>query len=147
MIDGDKLMRGDFVMFYDKHKIGKVAKVDQVLRHSCLLLYNNYEDEIIVNYEKIHPIEITRKLLEDIGFTTQYIESIDTTVYRYEGFPFVIEVVFAINGDGKPNTKLFSVCSMYKEDGNSDPLHTIVDIKYVHQLQNLMNIFEINFDI
>lgn len=137
-------MRNDFVIFYDIHKIGKIAKVDQVLRHSCLLLYD--DNEIIVNYEKIHPIEITRKILNDNGFTTQYIESIDTIIYVHKGFPFVIEVVFDTN-DNIPHKKLYSVCYKNNEVKNGDSLDTIINIQYVHELQHLLNIFNINLKV
>lgn len=43
MLADDELMRGNFVMFFDKHKIGHKAIVDQVLRHSCLLMYTTEE--------------------------------------------------------------------------------------------------------
>jgi hypothetical protein len=73
----NNLMRGDYVMFF-RRKIGKIAKVDQVLRHSCLLLYNEgpddkgYESEIIVNDEDIKPIIVNDAFLSAHGFVVDF---------------------------------------------------------------------------
>lgn len=124
----NELMRGDFVMFFDRRKIGHKAKVDQVLRHSCLLLYNataehsSYEDEIIVNYEDIHPIELTGNILEKFGF------------HRHSDTTFTYDV-----DDG------FTIYLFLKENG--EWACGKIRIKYLHELQQVMRMLGIQTEI
>jgi len=124
----NELMRNDFVMFFDRRKIGHKAKVDQVLRHSCLLLYNataehnSYEDEVIVNYEDIHPIELTKDIVEKFGF-----RHVDGGVYLYE------------LGGG------FCVNLIHKENG--DWISGGIKARYVHELQQVMRMLRIQTEI
>lgn len=121
-------MRNDFVMFFDRRKIGHKAKVDQVLRHSCLLLYNataehnSYEDEVIVNYEDIHPIELTKDVIEKFGFA-----SVDGQIFSFD------------TGDGA------SISFISVDDGAW--VSGRIKIKYLHELQQVMRMLGIQTEI
>jgi hypothetical protein len=124
----NELMRNDFVMFFDRHKIGHKAKVDQVLRYSCLLMYNatpehtSYEDEIIVNYEDIHPIELTKNVIEKFGFV-----SVDGRIFSFD------------TGDGA------SISFISVDDGAW--VSGRIKIKYLHELQQVMRMLGIQTEI
>ena len=124
----NELMRNDFVMFFDRRKIGHKAKVDQVLRHSCLLLYNataehnSYEDEAIVNYEDIHPIELTKDIIEKFGFA-----NVDDRIFSFD------------TGDGAAIS--FISCN----DGGW--ISGRIKIKYLHELQQVMRMLGIQTEI
>lgn len=136
MIKDDELMRGDYVMFFDTHKLGKIAKVDQVLRYSCLLLYNKinsddtWEDEIIVNYENIHPIELTPQLMERIG-----VEDVS-----HEGRLFLLDVG-TVNGKRKTENVLNFVPAKRKK--NTWYLGGSVKLQYVHELQHALKTLKV----
>ena len=75
-----KLMLYDYVSFTDSHKIRKIAKISWLGESGSVLIYNKnlhdttYSDEIFVNSKHIHPVELTRDILTNNGFKTQYIE-------------------------------------------------------------------------
>jgi len=124
----NELMRNDFVMFFDRRKIGHKAKVDQVLRHSCLLLYNalaehhSYEDEAIVNYEDIHPIELTKDVIEKFGFA-----NVDGRIFSFD------------TGDGD------TISFISVDDGTW--VSGRIKIKYLHELQQVMRMLGIQTEI
>ena len=130
----DELMRGDYVLFYDTHKLGKIAKVDQTLRHSCLLLYNKissddtWEDEILVNYENIHPIELTPQLMERIG-----VEDVS-----HEGRLFLLDVGTAT---GKRKTE--QVLNLQPNGKNTWVVGSDIKLKYMHELQHALKVLKV----
>ena len=125
-MDNKELMRGDYVMFFNSHKIGKIAKVDQILRNSCLLLYNNFPDEteyyneIIVNNEDIHPIKLTSKIMDENKF-----EQIGTELpdYLIQGCVYWSSFAGRIFMQGHPNQ------TEYIDLG---------ECQYVHELQHIL---------
>ena len=131
----NELRRGDYVLFYDKHKLGKIAIVDQVLRYSCLLLYdqqigaNKWEDEILIEYKKINPLHLTYQILERLGFIydgANYVYNI------YDTTKTIIEDTIKIEPCNTERTKwLFRGASL----------------EYVHELQHLLKDFKINKNI
>ena len=129
----DELMRGDYVLFYDTHKLGKIAKVDQTLRHSCLLLYNKissddtWEDEILVNYENIHPIELTPQLIERIG-----VEDVS-----HEGHFYMLDIG-TVNGKRKTD----KVLNLQPGGKNTWYAGTDIKMKYVHELQHVLKVLK-----
>lgn len=144
----------DYVSFTDSHKIRKIAKISWLGESGSVLIYNKnlhdttYSDEIFVNSKNIHPIELTRDILTANGFKTQYVEDIDTDAYTCDNFPFVIEVVFRpISENNIDKEKRFSICLLCKEEGNPDPMHEIFSIKYVHELQNVLRMCNIDKEI
>lgn len=134
MIKDDELMRGDYVMFFDTHKLGKIAKVDQVLRHSCLLLYNKniddkfYEDEILVNYENIHPIALTPQRMEQIG-----VEDV-----AHKGRCYMLDIGTV---DGKKKTDL--VLNLQPSGKNTWVAGSDIKLKYVHELQHVLKVLKV----
>ena len=143
MKTGD-LMIGDWVMFTGDGDSRPIKIIGITMLKQVELWDGN--DWRVVGENYIHPIEITRDILINAGFKKQYIDTIDTTVYARNGFPFVIEVVFDGNDD-IPHDKLYSVCYLNNEREYGDPLETIINIRYVHELQHLLNMFNINFEI
>lgn len=147
-MEDKELRRGDYVMFFNKHKIGKIAKVDQTMRYSCLLLYDEilsedgkhyFEDEIIVNYEDIKPIELTHEITSQV--TTPSANGYwELTPNLYiEGN----ELYCAMH----PNNEMIS---LYNEQLDQldfltkETFYTkICDVKYVHKLQHILKDFEI----
>ena len=128
----DELRRGDYVLFYDEHKLGKIAKVDQVLRYSCLLLYNkissdnSWSDETIVNYENIHPLPLTYQILERLGFSDC------GNTYRYEIW-------------NEEHTAIIDAVCLEKSNTQVDTyLFKKAKIQYVHEFQNILKDFKIN---
>ena len=141
MLANNELMIGNFVMFFDRNKIGHKAIVDQVLRHSCLLMYTTedageYGQEVIVNYEDIHGIPITADLLEKNGLPKH-----DCPI-----FPEMPVYSFGIYNIEQYKEN--------KEKGEWD-INIIVEyegtdlrtVKYVHELQQFMKVNETDHKI
>lgn len=131
MVKDNELMRGNFVQFFDQHKIGHIAIVDQAMRYSCLLLYKGKDDEgfdseIIVNYENIRPIKITKSFLKKNGWVQP---DKDEDLYVDETCGFVL------NGD------------VIELDIISDTHNYSGVVEYVHQLQNKLKACEIEREI
>lgn len=145
MIKDDELMRGDFVMFFDQHKIGHIAIVDQAMRYSCLLLYKGpddetYESEIIVNYEDIHPIKVTEELLEKNGFKkwTWYRHHLDDTVTYGVGGGCHVEI------ETIDDEKIFNLVDSCSDSGDYGYVRNyLCDATYIHLLQHAFKLFEI----
>lgn len=138
----NELMRGDYVMFYDKHKIGHVAKVDQVLRHSCLLIYKQQDEdlEVIVNYEDISPI----------GLTVELLEKNDCRKWTWHNYPRENVITYAI-GDGfqvEVKENIFALVDNCTDSGDYGyDSNWIAEVKYVHKLQHLIRELEIEKEI
>lgn len=134
----DELRRGDYVLFYDRHKIGKVSVVDQVCRYSCLLLYNlqreddnqkeedGRPDEILVNYDHIHPIQLTPFMLERFGFVQ---DGCDYIYNIYDETGTILEDTIKVEARDAAHTKWW-----FKD----------APFEYVHELQHLLKDFKIN---
>ena len=141
MLADDELMRGNFVMFFDRHKIGHKAIVDQVLRHSCLLMYTTvdageYGQEVIVNYEDIHGIPITADILEKNGLPKRDCPALpDLLTYGFG----IYEIEQYPNNREKGEWEI----SITVEYEGTD-LRTV---KYVHELQQFMKVNETDYKI
>ena len=141
MLANNELMRGNFVMFFDRNKIGHKAIVDQVLRHSCLLRYTTedageYGQEVIVNYEDIHGIPITADLLEKNGLPKRNCPAVpDLLAYGFGIYE--IEQYREEKEKGEWNINI-----TVEYEGTD--LRTV---KYVHELQQFMKINETGYEI
>ena len=120
----NNLMRGDYVMFF-RRKISKIAKVDQVLRHSCLLLYNetsndkDYESEIIVNDEDIFPIIVDDAFLSKNGFNIDFKSA--TLEYEHDGLRRFFYMPKKYDSESKKDVEEYYV----GKDNYTNQLHLI----------------------
>ena len=141
MLANNELMIGNFVMFFDRNKIGHKAIVDQVLRHSCLLRYTTedageYRQEVIVNYEDIHGIPITADLLEKNGLPKRNCPAVpDLLAYGFGIYE--IEQYREEKEKGEWNINI-----TVEYEGTD--LRTV---KYVHELQQFMKANETDYKI
>ena len=141
MLANNELMIGNFVMFFDRNKIGHKAIVDQVLRHSCLLRYTTedageYGQEVIVNYEDIHGIPITADLLEKNGLPKRNCPAVpDLLAYGFGIYE--IEQYREEKEKGEWNINI-----TVEYEGTD--LRTV---KYVHELQQFMKANETDYKI
>lgn len=88
----------------------------------------------------IQPIPITEELLAKNGFKREYDCIFEFNYYIREIDGYYIEITFGCSNSGDENV----ICHIDNCDRNSV---ANADIRYLHQLQNLLNIMNIEFNI
>ena len=151
-MDNKDLMRDDYVMFFNSRKIGKRAKVGQILQHSCLLLYNNFPDEtdyyneIVVNNENIHPIKLTQDIMHEI--VEQNEDNSKVRLYFHmDGGGEIFQVSKYYFVKFAPNEIPCIVDQVgYTSDGDYIDNH-IMDVEFVHDFQHAEKCLKFNLNI
>ena len=146
-----ELMKGDYVMFFSR-KIGKRAKVDSILKYSCLLLYNelleadDYYSEIIVNAENIFPIKLTQEMMHKI--VEQNKDNSNVRLYFHidgGGEIFKLSKYYYIKfAPGEVPCIVDQVG--YSSDGDYMDNH-VMDAEFVHEFQHAIKCLKFDLNI
>lgn len=130
----NELMIGNFI-YIKNRRVSEIVRVDRI--DGCRLLCRRYDkaEAIDASSKLCNPIPITEEFLENNGFKNRYNISYEREI---DGYYIEIQLEYANMGDE------YIHCHI---DNCSRCTVASADIQYVHQLQNLLNIMNIEFDI
>jgi hypothetical protein len=133
----NELMIGNFI-YIKNREVPEIVRVDRI--DGCRLLCRHCDKAIDASSKFCNPIPITEEWLTKQGFEREYDELCEFTYYirEIDGYFVDIQLECANMGEG------YVICHIDNCDRNSV---ASADIQYIHQLQNLLNIMNIKFDI
>ena len=135
----NELMTGNFI-YIKNREVPEIVRVDRI--DGCRLLCRHYDkaEAIDVSPKLCYPIPITEEWLTKNDFKKEYLPIVECCSYKrlIDGYYVDIQYDCSNMGDDYVN------CHIDNCDRNSV---ANADIQYIHQLQNLLNIMNIKFDI
>lgn len=132
----NELMIGNAVKVHGHPK----CRVIGVNHGEVVTLWSETADDEMECFERVCPIPITEEWLTKNGFKREYDCICEFTYYIREIDGYFVEVKIGCSNMGDEYVN----CHIDNCDRNSV---ANADIQYVHQLQNLLNIMNIKFDI
>jgi hypothetical protein len=135
----NELMIGNFI-YIKNRRVSEIVRVDRI--DGCRLLCRHYDKAAAVDVSSrfCNPIPITEEWLTKNGFKSEYDCICEYTYYIREIDGYFVEVKIDCSNMGDEYVN----CHIDNCDRNSV---ANADIQHVHQLQNLLNIMNIKFDI
>lgn len=135
----NELMIGNFI-YIENRRVPEIVRVDRIDGRRLLCRRFDKAEAIEVSTKLCKPIPITEEWLTKQGFKREYDCICDYTYYIREIDGYYVDIQFGCSNMGDECVN----CHIDNCDRNSV---ASADIQYVHQLQNLLNIMNIKFDI
>lgn len=135
----NELMIGNFI-YIKNRRVPEIVRVDRI--DGCRLLCRRYDkaEAIDTSSKFCYPIPITEEWLTKNKFNREYDCICEYTYYIRDIDGYFVEIKIGCSNMGDEYVN----CHIDNCDRNSV---ANADIRYLHQLQNLLNIMNIKFDI
>lgn len=135
----NELMIGNFI-YIENRRVPEIVRVDRIDGKRLLCRSYDKAEAIEVSSKFCNPIPITEEWLTKNEFKREYDCICEYTYYIREIDGYFVEIKIGCSNMGDDYVN----CHIDNCDRNSA---ANADIQYVHQLQNLLNIMNIKFDI